>query len=273
MSSIKASLLAVCGLATTVLGHGYVTEFITDGTSNQGFLLDYYYEKVNTGSFPDIAAWYAENLDSGFIAPDAYGTSDINCHKNSAPGALTATVSAGGSITFQWPAEWAHPYGPILTYVASCNGECSTVDKTTLEWVKIDASGIDYDTQVWASQVLIDQAGQWTTKVPSSLKAGNYVFRHEIIAVNAPVATLKCSKFELLADIHRYVSLHGASSLDGAQNYPQCFNIAVTGSGSTSLPSGTLGIDLYEETDPGIYLNPYVTITNYTMPGPELWTG
>lgn len=125
---------------------------------------------------------YAENLDSGFVAPDAYGTTNISCHKNSVPGTLTASVSAGGSITFQWPATWPHPYGPVLTYVASCNGDCAKADKSTLSWVKIDASGIDYTTQKWASQVLIDQAGKWTTKVPSSLKAGNYVFRHEIIA-------------------------------------------------------------------------------------------
>ncbi|KAK6193116.1 Transcription factor bye1 [Pestalotiopsis sp. IQ-011] len=249
MSPLKSAVFAAFGFATSVLGHGYVTTFTTDGKSNQGFLLDYYYQKVNTGSFPNISAWYAENLDSGFVAPDTYGTSDINCHKNSAPGALTTTVSAGGSITFQWPSTWPHPYGPILTYVAACNGDCSKADKSSLSWVKIDASGIDYSTQTWASQVLINQAGKWTTKVPSSLKAGNYVFRHEIIA------------------------LHGAGTLNGAQNYPQCFNIAVTGSGSSSLPTGTLGVNLYKNTDPGIYFNPYVTITSYAMPGPTLWTG
>lgn len=68
-------------------------------------------------------------------------------------------------------------------------------------------------------------------------------------------------------------SLHGAGTLNGAQNYPQCFNIAVTGSGSSSLPTGTLGVNLYKNTDPGIYFNPYVTITSYAMPGPTLWTG
>ena len=145
--------------------------------------MDYYYSKINTGSFPNIAAWYAENLDSGFVAPAAYGTADINCHKNSAPGALTANVTAGGSVTFAWgPNPWPHPYGPILGYVAACNGDCSKVVKTDLEWVKIQAEGIDYTSQVWASQKLINQGGKWTLTVPSSLKAGNYVFRHEIIA-------------------------------------------------------------------------------------------
>ncbi|KAH8204959.1 hypothetical protein TruAng_000842 [Truncatella angustata] len=284
MPSLKAVVAATLGFASTALGHGYVTQFTTDGKSNQGFLLDYYYQKVNGGTLPSIAAWYAENLDSGFVAPSAYGTADINCHKNSAPGAITASVSAGGSLTFQWPSTWPHPYGPILTYVAACSGDCSTADKTKLSWVKIDAVGIDYTTQKWASQTLIDQGGKWTTKVPASLKAGNYVFRHEIIASVDPTSLLPTPAllmpFHLTHPRENSVltlifcpSLHGAGSLNGAQNYPQCFNIAVTGSGTKSLPSGTLGTSLYKNTDPGIYFNPYVTITSYTMPGPTLWTG
>jgi hypothetical protein len=38
MMFLKGTLLAAFGFATTVLGHGYVTTFTTDGTSNQGFL-------------------------------------------------------------------------------------------------------------------------------------------------------------------------------------------------------------------------------------------
>ncbi|KAK4222570.1 glycoside hydrolase [Podospora fimiseda] len=240
--------LVVSGFATTVLGHGMVTTFKTDGVQHQGFVLDYYYAKRNGQSVPNIAAWYAENLDSGFVAPNNYGKADINCHINATPGTLSANVTAGGTVEFQWPATWPHPHGPILTYVAKCSGECSKADKSQLRWVKIEAVGINYSTQKWASQTLIDQKGKWTTKVPSSLASGNYVFRHEIIA------------------------LHGAGSLNGAQNYPQCFNIRVTGSG-TANPSGTLGTALYKNTDPGIHLNPYTTITNYVMPGPALWSG
>lgn len=65
---------------------------------------------------------------------------------------------------------------------------------------------------------------------------------------------------------------HGADMLNGAQDYPFCLNIDIPCSG-TANPVGTLGIDLYHETDPGIYSNPYVTMTNYTFPGPALWTG
>lgn len=107
---------------------------------------------------------------------------------------------------------------------------------------------VNYDTQIWASQDLIDQNNTWTITVPESLAPGSYVFRHEIIA------------------------LHGAGTLNGAQNYPQCFNIEITGSGTAS-PTGVLGTDLYKNTDPGIYINPYTTITSYAMPGPTLFAG
>ncbi|KAI1082166.1 glycoside hydrolase family 61 protein [Whalleya microplaca] len=245
-----ASVAVLLGaLATTALGHGYVTDYVADGVEEQGFLLDYYYARKNGQSFPQIAAWYAENLDSGFVAPDASQTDDIICHKNAEPGELTTTVSAGGTVKFQWgPKEWPHPYGPIIDYLAACDGDCSTVDKTKLKWVKIQAKGVDYDTQLWASGELVANGNTWTTTIPKSIAPGNYVLRHEIIA------------------------LHGGGSLNGAQSYPQCFNIEITGSG-TAKPEGTLGTELYKNTDPGIHFNPYVTVTDYPMPGPELFSG
>lgn len=88
----------------------------------------------------------------------------------------------------------------------------------------------------------------WSTTIPNLVK-GNYVLRHEIIA------------------------LHGAASLNGAQNYPQCINIEITGSG-TADPPGVLGTDLYSNKDAGILVNPYFPkLTNYSMPGPALFTG
>ncbi|ROV96522.1 hypothetical protein VMCG_07795 [Cytospora schulzeri] len=249
ISLTTSRILLLTSLASTVVGHGMVTSFQTDGVENQGFILDYYYDRVNGQTVPDIASWYTENLDSGFVAPNNYSSPDIICHKNASPGTLTTSVAAGGTVEFTWAPTWPHPYGPILTYVAKCgNGDCTEVDKTTLEWVKIQADGIDYDTQIWASQDLIDQNNTWTITVPDSLAPGSYVFRHEIIA------------------------LHGASTLNGAQNYPQCFNINITGSG-TATPTGVLGTELYKNTDPGIYLNPYTTITSYAMPGPTLFSG
>lgn len=97
--------------------------------------------------------------------------------------------------------------------------------------------------------MLIADASTWLVQIPASLAPGNYVLRTEIIA------------------------LHSAGSVDGAQNYPQCFNLAVTGGGTLAPPSGTLGTALYSETDPGILYNLYTDVESYTIPGPALYSG
>lgn len=240
------SATALLAFATSALAHGTVINFKTDGVNQDAYLLEYYYAKQNGQTVPDIPAWSAENLDNGFVAPDAYGTSDINCHINAEPGAISASVKAGGTVEFNW-SDWPESHiGPVFTYVAKCSGSCTDADKTTLKWVKIDESGIDLDTQTWAATDLINNNNTWVTTVPETLAAGNYVFRHEIIA------------------------MHGAGSANGAQNYPQCFNIAITGSG-TDEPEGVLGTALYKADDAGILFNPYTTLTSYEMPGPTLY--
>jgi len=136
-------------------------------------------------------------------------------------------------------------------YLANCGGDCTTVDKSTLEWFKIDAQGLYDDTTVpgnWASDTLIANNNSWTVTIPSDIASGNYVLRHEIIA------------------------LHSAGESDGAQNYPQCVNLMITGTG-TATPSGTLGTALYSETDAGILVNIYSSLSTYVIPGPTLYSG
>jgi len=139
----------------------------------------------------------------------------------------------------------------LADYLANCNGDCTTVDKTTLEFFKIDGVGLIDDTTIpgsWASDTLIANNNSWTVTIPSDITPGNYVLRHEIIA------------------------LHSAGSVDGAQNYPQCVNLEVTGSG-TATPAGVLGTALYTETDPGIEINIYQSLSTYIVPGPTLYSG
>ncbi|KAG8160908.1 hypothetical protein KVR01_009172 [Diaporthe batatas] len=89
----------------------------------------------------------------------------------------------------------------------------------------------------------------WLVRIPADLASGNYVLRHEIIA------------------------LHSAGNPNGAQSYPQCLNLAVTGTGSAQ-PSGVLGTALYKATDPGILYDLYgPTTQNYLVPGPTQYAG
>lgn len=226
MSPLASKLALAGAFAAKVYAHGLVQGIGTDGTYNQGFILDYYYAKINSGTYPATAGWYEEATDNGYVAPSAYGESDIICHKNAENAKDTISVAAGGTVDFYWTTWPDSHIGPILTYVANCGtgtDACSTVDKTTLKFVKIDEAGIDLDTQTWPTETMIANNNTYSVTVPSTLAAGNYVFRHEIIA------------------------MHGAGSVGGAQNYPFCMNIAITGGGSDS-PEGTLGTALYTET-------------------------
>ncbi|KAF3397928.1 Endoglucanase-4 [Penicillium rolfsii] len=238
----------ILGSAALVAGHGYVSGAVVDGTYYGGYLITQYpYES----SPPETIGWSDTATDLGFVDGSSYASSDIICHKNAKPGAISAPVKAGGSVELQW-SEWPESHhGPVISYLANCNGDCSSVDKTTLKFFKIDEGGLIDDSSVpgtWASDNLIKNNNSRTITIPSSIAAGNYVLRHEIIA------------------------LHSAGNTNGAQNYPQCFNLKVTGGGSDA-PTGTLGTALYKDTDPGILVNIYQSLSSYTIPGPALYTG
>ncbi|GIJ83779.1 hypothetical protein Asppvi_002609 [Aspergillus pseudoviridinutans] len=245
VSKIAAVLLSSAAL---VAGHGYVTGAVVDGKYYTGYLVNQY---PYMSSPPESIAWSQTATDLGFVDGSGYSSGDIICHKSAKNAALSADIKAGGKVEFQWTTWPSSHHGPVITYMANCNGDCASVDKTKLEFFKIDESGLISDSNVpgtWASDNLIANNNSWTVTVPSSIAAGNYVMRHEIIG------------------------LHSAGNKDGAQNYPQCINLKVTGGGSDK-PSGTLGTALYKDTDPGILVSIYQTLSSYVIPGPALYSG
>ncbi|KAL5341316.1 glycoside hydrolase [Aspergillus crustosus] len=245
MSKI-ATLAGVLASAGLVAGHGYVTQLTIDGEVYGGWLADQY---PYNPSHPDVYGWSTTVTDNGFVSPDAFGTADVICHRGAAPAALSAPVAAGSSIDVTWN-TWPESHkGPIINYLANCNGDCSAVDKTSLQWVKIQADAvIDGATNTWITDELIENSFTASLTIPSSIAPGNYVLRHEIIA------------------------LHSAGQQNGAQSYPQCFNLVISGSGSAN-PSGTAGTSLYTATDPGILFDLYSAFDEYPMPGPQVFSG
>lgn len=132
---------------------------------------------------------------------------------------------------------------PVLTH--SPSGETTA---GSLKWSKYQQSAI-VSGQTWVTDQLITSGNfTTTTTIPRNLKAGNYVLRHEIIA------------------------LHGAGSDNGAQAYPQCLNLKVGGSGTVAPTNGVAGTSLYTRSEPGIIFNLYGSYTSYPFPGPALWT-
>lgn len=137
-----------------------------------------------------------------------------------------------------------------MDYLAKCAGDdCTSVSAGDLSFFKIDEKGLnDAASNSWASDDLIKAGNSWTVTVPEDIAPGQYVLRHEIIA------------------------LHSAQDANGAQNYPQCINIEVTGSG-TAEPAGVKATELYTAKDAGISLNIYNGLTGYEIPGPAVYSG
>lgn len=194
-----------------------------------------------------------EDLSNGFVDPSLYATPDIICHVGATNAQIEAPVKGGGIVEFQWT-EWpVSHHGPMISYLANCNGPCETVDKTTLEWFKIDEVGLIDPTVIdgyWGSDVLIANNNSWQVVIPSTIKTGNYVVRHETIA------------------------LHSAGTVGGAQVYPFCLNLAITSSGSDS-PAGVSAETIYDENSPSLVYNIYASppLPAYTIPGPALYSG
>ncbi|KAJ9492119.1 hypothetical protein VN97_g1081 [Penicillium thymicola] len=234
--------------AAMVAGHGYVSGAVVDGTYHGGYLVNSYSYMPEV---PENIGWAEKATDLGFVDGSSYDSPDIICHKEATPGAISAEVKAGGKVELQWT-EWPESHhGPVITYMANCNGDCSKADKATLKFFKIAEAGLIDGSNVpgkWATDELIANNNSATVTIPSAIAAGNYVLRHEIIG------------------------LHSAGEANGAQNYPQCLNLKVTGGGKDA-PDGVLGTALYKAADPGIKISIYTALDDYKIPGPALYTG
>ncbi|KAF2020502.1 lytic polysaccharide monooxygenase [Aaosphaeria arxii CBS 175.79] len=256
----NAFLFPGIALLQHVAAHGRITNVTTSsGTVYPGWDPEY---AQSAQPLPLLASWSASNLGNNYISPSAFNSTNIACHFNSKPGALHVNATAGEKLTMQWN-EWPTSHkGPVLDYLARCDGgDCSTADKEKLEWVKIgqlgwlNSSGWVELGGTWTSDVLIANKFQWTVKIPKALEPGSYVLRHEIIA------------------------LHVAEKKYGAQAYPQCVNLRVSG-GSTlageqtkRLDGGNVGRELYKVEDKGILVDIHRKIDGYDIPGPKLWNG
>ncbi|KAJ2523410.1 hypothetical protein GGI11_001469 [Coemansia sp. RSA 2049] len=179
-------------------------------------------------------------------------SADLTCRTSSMDPAATekCPIAAGSNISLQWshynndfssPISQSHT-GPVIVYMAplESNGAGNV-------WFKIYEEGWDNSTEQWSTDKLIANKGKRDVTIPADLKAGDYLLRSEIIA------------------------LHGARRVGGAQFFPNCVQLTVTGSGS-SVPSGVAIPGAYGERDPGIlYARSRTDNSGYVIPGPPVY--
>jgi len=153
--------------------------------------------------------------------PDYNPTTSCSAAKIRCNGGTSATLNAsaapGDSVSATW-GQWTHSQGPIIVWMYKCPGTSfSGCDGSGANWFKIDEAGfhgdgtkVFLDTETpsgWDIAKLVGGNKQWTSTIPQGLAAGNYLIRHELIA------------------------LHQANA---PQFYAECAQVVVTGSGTAS---------------------------------------
>ncbi|KAF9447739.1 lytic polysaccharide monooxygenase [Macrolepiota fuliginosa MF-IS2] len=180
-------------------------------------------------------------------------SADLACNAGAATSANVCTVAPGDRVTVemhQQPGQrscgseaigGAH-YGPVLAYMAAVS-DATTAVGSQASWFKVSHMGlVSNNPDYFGTQVLNDNCGHYTFTIPN-ISPGNYLLRAEVIA------------------------LHVASSAGGAQFYPACFQLSVTGSSSGSPPTVKIP-GAYSAQDPGILIDIHQTLTDYVVPGP-----
>ncbi|KAK0108734.1 Esterase/lipase/thioesterase, variant 2 [Cadophora gregata f. sp. sojae] len=248
MSFATFSILAA--LAATVSAHGYVNNASIGGVSYTGYQP---YQDPYTTPLPDRifraiqGNGPVEDLTSIDIQCGGYTAGGI---VGSSPAKLTAgPVAAGSRVDLYWTLWPESHMGPVITYMALCpGGDCTKFEpKSSAVWFKVQEAGRTGTSNVWAADAIEKAGGFLSYTIPSCLAPGSYLVRHEVIA------------------------LHAAYAYPGAQFYPSCHQIKVTGSGSTKPSSLVSFPGAYKPTDPGITYDAYKAST-YTIPGPKLFT-
>ncbi|KAL7281321.1 hypothetical protein ACG7TL_004630 [Trametes sanguinea] len=246
MFSAILTLLVTALAATRVDAHGYVQEVVIGSTHYTGYL-------------PYQDPYYP-------VPPERI----IRKIPGNAPAPLFAPVNAGEEIKLNWTTWPDSHVGPMITYLARAPSDITkwqpgdeyaiTSGATILEfpdetlscsavWFKVAEAGKTADGK-WAATDLLSAADSiYTFTIPPNLQPGQYIIRHEIIA------------------------LHGAFAYPGAQFYPSCIQIEVSGSGN-AFPDASSLVSFpgaYTPETPGIVFDVYDNTSQpYPIPGPAV---
>ncbi|KAF1986070.1 lytic polysaccharide monooxygenase [Aulographum hederae CBS 113979] len=236
--SLLAAPLLLAG--SLVAAHGGVIRYTIDGKA---------YDTATIGSGATrlrATPKGGDNFQRPWVAlnPVLSSTSpNMACNAPGTPVKFMLNAQAGSEIKAQWN-PWPHDGGPLSVWMTECPGDCSTFTNAhTAQWFKIHDAGME------GAQKLIRAGNSLTVTIPSTLKAGNYLIRHEIINLARPPAEF----------------------------YPECAQLAVGGAGTVSPGPefrSTLA-NAYKMGSPELSqsYNYWKTKPGYKFPGPEPYTG
>ena len=109
---------------------------------------------------------------------------DMACNVKPAAPTLIAPARAGASVKFMWNPWYASHKGPLITYMAPYEGAIESVDVNKLSFFKVTEKGLAADNKTWAVDEMMANGNVSSAVIPHDLKPGNYILRHELIALH-----------------------------------------------------------------------------------------
>jgi len=245
LTSVFGSLALLAGGAAA---HGAVTSYVIAGKNYPGY----------QGFSPANSKNVIQRQWSDYNPVTSCSDAKLRCNGGTSA-TESATAAPGDTITAIWQ-QWTHSQGPVIVWMYKCSGAFSSCDGSGSGWFKIDEGGfhgdgtkVFLDTETpsgWDIAKLVGGNKPWSSKVPANLAPGNYLVRHELIA------------------------LHQANS---PQFYPECAQVVITGSGSaqpdSSYKAAIPGYCNQNDANIKVPINDHSRPQTYKVPGPPVWTG
>ncbi|KAJ2900223.1 hypothetical protein IWW38_000643 [Coemansia aciculifera] len=181
----------------------------------------------------------------------------IRCRNDngSSPTTPYLCVTAGSTISTFWHRRNALPDDIMIVY--SHIGPCMfylgkvTPNPDDIKWFKIYELGYNKDTKKWCSEVARDNHGRMDIVIPKDIENGRYLLRTELL------------------------TLQNAQKPMGAQFYPNCVQIHITGANNKFLdppPEYVSFPGVYQPNDTGILYNLRKDGgMTYQIPGPPVY--
>jgi len=243
-ASTFATLALAASLAPSVLAHGFLRSITIDG-------------QLYKGNIPNQSNNSSPIRVIDDITPVKGATNRaVNCGKNALIAAQVVPANPGSLVAFDWASgddtTWPHNIGPMFTYMSTCgNTTCDNFDAINAQWFKIQEVGQRPNNLSQWAQFDLFEGKTANVTLPNDLPAGDYLIRHEIIA------------------------LHLGNEAGGAEFYPSCSQIRLAPPSNNTLvqqPSVTVSLPgAYSDTDPGIFVPTiFDPVQNYQFPGPPI---
>ncbi|TCD67718.1 Fungalysin/Thermolysin Extracellular metalloproteinase 5 [Steccherinum ochraceum] len=224
-----------------VNAHGYVEEVTIDGKAYKG-------NPIGLDGAPSFASPIRRVNDNGPIA--TVNDPQLSCGQSD-KASVVADANPGSVVEFQWTSGWPHVLGPIITYLAECvDTTCDQFDSRNGSWIKIHRLGRKADNTTWY-QADVAANKPISVTLPTNIKPGQYLIRHEIIA------------------LHNVVD-----DGTGAEFFPSCTQLRIGGSaqGGPSSVDEVMFPGGYNASNKGLSTptSELDTLNPYLFPGPRI---